>query len=324
MKKRLNFSGCLIGAAGLIVLILDNRTAMNGAQEGISLCIRTVIPSLFPFFFLSNLLSSALIGRKIPFLRPINRLCRIPDGAEYILLSGLLGGYPVGAQSIGRAHLSDQDARRMMAFCNNCGPAFLFGMSAVLFEDPLAPWALFAIHISSALITGMIIPGKPQSRIDVADNAASPVHALQQALRSMAGVCGWVVLFRVLISFLEKWLLWYFPTEIRVAICGFLEISNGCIGLTEIEHLPLRFVLCSVFLGFGGLCVTMQTYFAAANVNKGLYFPGKLLQASVSASVACLLVGSVYFLIPLTLSLVLTYILRKTEKRCRNLQTSGV
>ena len=38
---------------GMLALILDGRTAIEGARQGIGLCLRTVIPSLFPFFVLS-------------------------------------------------------------------------------------------------------------------------------------------------------------------------------------------------------------------------------------------------------------------------------
>ena len=34
----------------LLILILNVDTAVKGAQEGLELCIQTIIPSLFPFF----------------------------------------------------------------------------------------------------------------------------------------------------------------------------------------------------------------------------------------------------------------------------------
>lgn len=328
MNRRISYLTAITAGVGLMILILDSRTALQGAQEGVMLCIRTIIPSLFPFFFLSNILSSSLMGRRIPLLHPIGRLCRIPNGAEYILISGLLGGYPVGAQcisdSLKSGALSRQDARRMLAFCNNCGPAFLFGMASVLFEQKWIPWGLLAIHIAAALIVAIVVPGKPGICTPQMKREVSPVGALNRAVRSIAGVCGWVVLFRVVISFLERWVLWYFGPEIQVIISGILELSNGCIGLGSIDSTMLKFVLCSGFLGFGGLCVGMQTFFAAQNVEKYLYFPGKALQCCVSMTLACMVCGSVYCVIPALLSIILTVILRKTQKSCRIPQRVGV
>lgn len=163
MIRRADTLTGIAAATGIALLILDSKTALAGAQSGVELCIRTVIPSLFPFFLFSILLTTSLIGRRIPILRPVCRLCRIPGGAESILIAGFLGGYPVGAQCVSQAYragqLSHRDARRMLGFCNNCGPAFLFGMAAALFREWWAPWSLWGIHIFSALCVGVLIPG---------------------------------------------------------------------------------------------------------------------------------------------------------------------
>ena len=66
----------------MLALILDGRTAIDGARQGIELCLRTVIPSLFPFFVLSILLTSSLLGSSLIVLRPLGRLFGMPEGAE--------------------------------------------------------------------------------------------------------------------------------------------------------------------------------------------------------------------------------------------------
>ena len=102
MKRRRLLTG-IGGCIGLLVLILDAKTALQGARQGVELCLKTVIPSLFPFFVLSILLTSSLLGSRIPLLRPLGRLCGVPKGAESLLIPAFLGGYPVGAQSVPEA-----------------------------------------------------------------------------------------------------------------------------------------------------------------------------------------------------------------------------
>ena len=68
----------------------------------------------------------------------------------------------------------------------------------------------------------------------------------------MGNVCGWVILFRILIAFLERWFLWLLPASVRVAVTGLLELSNGCCALAEIKDFKMRFLLCSGMLSFGG------------------------------------------------------------------------
>ena len=332
MNRRANTITGIAAAIGIALLILDSKSALAGAQSGVELCIRTVIPSLFPFFLFSILLTTSLVGHRIPFLRPIRRLCQIPEGAESLLIAGFLGGYPVGAQCVSQAFASGQlthaDARRLLAFCSHCGPAFLFGMAATLFSEWWAPWALWGIHIVSALCVGALIPGKAGSCSMQIRATLSPVQALNRSVRIMAGVCGWVVIFRVLITFLDRWIFWYLPAEAQTALIGLLELSNGCLALYRIEDISLRFILCAGFLGFGGLCVTMQTHSVVTNgLDSSLYFPGKVLHCCISLIFAGLVQGCrvpMLLIIPLLIGVPCALFLRKIQKRGGNLQTVGV
>ena len=322
MNKRSSLWTAIFAATGLMVLILDGKTAYFGAKDGLELCLSTLIPTLLPFFFLSNILTAGLMGRKIGIFRPICQICRIPSGAEYILITGFLGGYPLGARCISHACqsgvLSKKDGRRMLAICNNCGPAFLFGVAGVLFRQPIVSWILFFIHIFSAIFVGMIIPGMPGQCISKTTGILSPVQALWQSLRAVAGACGWVILFRVLIAVMNRWILCYFSVDIQIAVTGLFELSNGCTQLHQIDHQGLRFILCAGFISFGGLCVLMQTYSAVPNVDHSLYLPGKVLQCLISLFLACLLAAPKYALYPGAAAACIGIFLRIHENKCRN------
>lgn len=282
MKNKRIRSG--VGACiGMLLLILDGKTALEGARSGVDLCLKTVVPSLFPFFLLSILLTSACMGSALRIFRPMGKLMGIPKGAESILIAGFLGGYPVGAQSIACAFRSGQltreDAQRMLGFCSNAGPAFLFGMVACLFPRRWMAWALWIIHIAGAVLTALVLPGKsPQETALTPGSLPSLSNALISAIRVMSAVCGWVVLFRVVIAFLNRWVLWILPVPARVAVTGLLELSNGCFELTAISEISLRFLLCSGMLAFGGVCVTMQTVSVTEGLSIRFYILGKLLQ----------------------------------------------
>lgn len=330
MKRSGVYSGTA-AAAAMLLLILDSKTALLGAVEGIDLCIRTVIPSLFPFFVLSSILTGSLIGRNFPFLRPLGRLTGIPAGGESILLTGLLGGYPIGIRSISQAlrqnSLRSADARRMAAFCNNAGPSFIFGIAAAMFPKPWMAWALWGIHIASALFVGWLLPSGSVDKIrQPASEPPSIAAAVPAAAKTMAAVCGWVVLFRVILAFLDRWFLWLLPVEAQVILIGVLELTNGCCSLGSIDNTGLRFAACSGMLALGGLCVAMQTAAVGEGIDLSLYFPGKILQCVVSILLALVIQSffpvemqlSVHPAIPLILlfSLAAIRIFRKKEKSC--------
>ena len=341
MTRRREWIKGIAAAVGFGLLILDSKTALTGAKEGLELCIATVIPSLIPFIFLSILLTSTMIGRRIPFLQPLCRLYRIPSGTESLLIAGFLGGYPVGAQCLNQAYASRQvtnrDARRMLAFCNNCGPAFLFGMSAGLFDQWWMPWVLWLIHIISALLVACCIPAGFRTAENGQDSSPITIsQGLDRAIRVMTSICGWVLVFRILIAILQRWLFLRLPQVLQITIIGLLELSNGCIELYKIGNPGMRFLLCSLLLGFGGLCVTMQTFSVTQKLDRKLYFPGKLVQCCISFLLSyavhtiCFPIGQradIHLSIPaiiLGISVGGILILRKNQKSSRIIQSVGV
>lgn len=270
-------------AAGILVLILDGQTAIAGASDGIDLCIRTVIPSLFPFFLLSILLTSTLSGLNTPILRWLSCLCGTPAGTEALLITSFLGGYPVGAQCISRAYHSGQIkrtlAQRMLYFCNNAGPSFIFGMAAMQFSSPLYGWLIWAIQLLSAIAVTRCLPAGEETISQKGQAKQTTLtDALQSALRIMTTVCGWVVIFRVLIAFLSRWFFWLLPKDVSVFLTGLLELANGCCQLASVKNSGIRLILCSLMLSFGGLCVFMQTSSFLQGLSTVEYLKGKCLQ----------------------------------------------
>ncbi len=320
----------ILAALGMLILILDAKTALTGAQAGLELCLRSVIPSLLPFFILSALLTGSLTGIKIPGFSLLGRLTGMPKGSEAILLTGLLGGYPAGAQCIADAcskgRISSWDGCRMLGFCSNAGPSFIFGMVAGRFMDSKIGWLLWGIQILSCLLTGFLLPGKSRDSVCLrAGDAQSFSGALQSSIKVLAGVCGWVILFRVILGFLERWVLWAPPTESSVLAAGLLELTNGCWQLMYIPDEALRMCMAAGMLSFGGLCVLMQTVSVTATLGLGMYIPGKILQTSISVALALILSGNVLIGAGILLFVsILAAILGKIKNNSGNLQPVGV
>lgn len=292
--KTHNHHIAIVCAAGMLLLILDSQTALNGAAEGINLCISSLIPSLFPFFVLSILLTGALAGQAIKCLKPIGKLCKLPTGSESVFAVCMLGGYPVGAQNISlllqQGQLTQTEAIRMLGFCNNAGPSFIFGVLGSMFSKKLIPWLLWSIHLLSALIVGILLPA-PENTQKISPQAQhiDLTEALSRAVKLQALVCGWIIFMRVILAFIEKWVLLYFPISLQIISSGLLELSNGCIRLSTLPCEGLRFLIASALLSLGGLCVTLQTVSAAKGISMRMYFPGKLLQCNISILLSCFL-----------------------------------
>lgn len=336
MKSNKNIKILLASAIGLAVLLLDSQTAIDGTRTGLEICLNTVLPSLFPFVFLSSFVAASMISARIKWSYFFSRVFRIPQGAEGILMTGLLGGYPVGAKCIGEAfddkRLTDADARRMLVFCNAAGPAFIFGVTGNLFQEAWVPWLLWLIHLCSAFCMTRLLPANSNRSVHLKEcRNPSITERLRQSVKVMSEICAWIILMRVVISFIQKWLLWRFTEPMQVFLSGLIELSNGCILLNQIQNTGLRFILCSVLLGFGGLCVALQTGTTASSIDQRLYLPGKCVQAIISFVISYILQRFLFpidqkihfFWLPvLSLALLLgvfTYSSCKNKNSCGNL-----
>ena len=291
---------CAILAAGVMVLLIANtKTAYIGAKEGISLCLEVIIPSLFPFFVFSNYLCSALAGQKLPGINILGKTLHIPAGSESLLTIGLLGGYPVGAQLISESYknkqIDKQTAKILLGYSNNAGPAFIFGIAGTLFSSKWITLSLWMIHVSSAFITGFLLPRPVISASShTQERTCSIVQSVRNGISACSSVCAWVILFRVLIAYISR----LFPcngTSIGLIVLnGILELSNGCVQLQHIGNHATRYLLCSFFLAFGGLCVLLQTASVTRNLGLGLYIHGKILQACISTLLAMIFIPALF------------------------------
>ena len=276
-----------IAICAMVIAILDTKTMILGAQSGIQLCLQTIIPALLPFIILSGIISNIFMGHNIKMLWPIRRICHIPSGSESLMLLSFLGGYPVGAQIITQAYsansISKEDANRMLGFCNNAGPAFIFGMLSFIFSNSYISWILWSIHILSALSVGYILPYEAETKCHIhnAKEITLPI-LLKNSINSVSSICGWVIIFRIILCLFDRWLSWLVPKDHQVILSGILELSNGCLSLKNIENEHIRFIYASGMLAFGGLCVGMQTTSVTQGLGMGYYFPGKILQTEFS------------------------------------------
>lgn len=283
MKKGLT----LLIILGMGVLILLPEMALQAAKDGLTLCFTAVIPALLPLWVLSALLTSQLWGSQSRLLSKIGQVFSIPQGAESLFIPAFLGGYPAGAGCIGKAYaegkLEKKQAERLLGYCNNVGPAFLFGIVAPYLPSAWDGLYLWLLEILGAFAASCLLPG-------VADGNASlgtgvKTDLLGDSAGAMGKICVCVILFRIPLVFLQR----FFPANgpAAIVISGFIELTNGCCRLSDVSD-HLRLPLAAGLLAFGGLCVGLQT----AAVTKGL----DLRQYVLGKGIACItcVVGAVF------------------------------
>lgn len=287
-----------IGILALMgALLLKGGETTEAVRQALSLCAQTVIPSLFPFFVASSLfvtLGAAESCQKL-FSQALGGLLGCRGAGTSAFLLGAVGGYPTGARTVGALYNAGQlrhsEAEHLLAFCNNCGPAFILGIAGARFASIAVPWALYLIHVLSAIAVAQLFRRAAQENLPpLLPHTPQPpagtalVQAVTGGAQSMLAVCGFVVFFQVLLRLAEGRLGVLPPW-----LCGFWELTGG---MARLPDSRAGFLQAAALLGWGGVSVHCQS--AAVLEGTGLsmkkYLTGKALQAAISA----LLAGAVW------------------------------
>lgn len=147
-----------------ICLVLFSRTNLSAAKNGLVLWATAVVPSLFPFFVATEMLSYtnvvSCLGKWLtPIMRP---LFGIPGEGAFAFIMGLISGYPVGAKIVSnfmaQGIVTREEAERMLAFTNNSGPLFIIGTIGItLFSNTTIGILLFVTHVLACISVGIIL-----------------------------------------------------------------------------------------------------------------------------------------------------------------------
>ena len=301
-SKALTAVPLLLFAAALLTA---PQKAAEGAREGLLLCFNTVIPALFPFFVFSSLIVdlgfAARLGRALEgVMRP---LFRLGGSCAAALALGLIGGYPVGArttlQLYRQGQCSKTEAERLLAFCNNSGPAFILGVAGVgIFGDKRVGLLLWLTHVLSAVSVGILFRFYGRADRIGTPHRAKPITALTlpsaftaavtHALQSILNVCAFAVFFSVvlnLLSVLEGW-----PFLYRLA-SGLLELSSGISSLSGEADFMRSVSMAAFMLGWAGLSIHCQvlSLLADSGLSVKPYLLGKLCHGVIAAALTRIL-----------------------------------
>ena len=303
----------LLGLALLcatLALMLYPQPSMEAAKSGLALCYNVIIPSLFPFFVLSSLVVelglAGYLGRLLEgLMRP---LFHVSGACASAFALGFIGGYPVGAKTAISLYengmCTKTEAERLLAFCNNSGPAFILGVvGAGVFASSRVGVLLYLAHAAASICIGILFrfyKAGPTARREERQSRPQ-FHAqrfttaftgsIKNSFLSTLNICAFVVFFTVVIQLLIR--SGFLPGLAQVLgtvlapfgltpewaqrlLTGALEISSGVWTLSGDGTLSGKLILAA-FMGGSGLSV-------------GTYLVGKLLHGGLSALFIAVLV----------------------------------
>ncbi len=289
-RRTLSASRICYGTLGfcLVLLLLKNsEDSIAFMNRGLLLCAKTVIPSLFPFLVLSELIvqSNAVAYLPKAILTPLRILFGLPaEGCTAILL-GALCGFPVGARCTVAAYrqgkLSREEAERALCCSNHPSSAFLISaVGTSLWGNRKFGIALYAVTLVTGTLIGVLLSvprrRKWQERAKRTSTAlgktslgpvsAEPLRgsrlftaAVRSATEGILQVCAYVIFFSAVVGTLRMTLdAVAIPPTVHAFLFCFFELSGGMSIAAALGNTYTAALLCAFAAGWSGLSVHFQ------------------------------------------------------------------
>lgn len=311
-----------------ICLVVFSKSNLIATKNGLLLWANNVVPSLFPFFIIIEIISHTGVIKQIGklFDKCMRPIFNVPGEGAFAFIVGILSGYPAGGKVVANLYsqglCTKDEAERMLAFCNNSGPLFVISFVGIsLFGDTKTGLLLLLTHILASITVGIILAKHSKSTLypsyisNKKIKASSNIETLslknlgkvlgqsiQNATSTILLIGGFVVIFSVLISILDKLhifeqigillspLLKILGFDINFAqplLCGILELTNGVnlTSLVNIKSVSQNIILSAFLLGFGGISVLLQVFSIISETDLSIkkYFIGKCMQGVIAS-----------------------------------------
>lgn len=332
----------LVLLAAALALVVWPQQSMDAAKAGLQLCYNVIIPSLFPFFVLSSLVVelglAGYVGRLLE--RIMQPLFGVPGACASAVALGFIGGYPVGARTAislyEKGMCSKTEAERLLAFCNNSGPAFVLGVvGAGVFSSSKVGILLYLAHMAASVCVGFLFRFyKRDEGITESGNrltfqtrrmSAAFTGCVKDSFFGTIHICAFVVFFTVVIRMLSVSGILSAAADLLSAafgsmgltrqwgerlLTGVLEVSSGVWSLSGDGSLSGRLSMAAFMLGWAGISVHCQvlSFLGGSGLSVRTYLIGKTLHGGLSA----LFVGALGRVLPLE-EQVSSYLVQQVE-----------
>ncbi len=283
-----------------IVSLLFSDKIAHSVRSALSLCSSVIIPSVFPFMVMSDLLyvytdfsNFNRTGGSFERIFGVSRVGLYP----YIL--GLLCGFPLGVKCASELYkngkLSREEAERIIGFSNNTGPAFLVsGIGLGLRGSVKDGFLLYFVMVVSSIIVGYLFSPRGAVKSPTVSIGTEKTFSLTASIKNAGintlNVCSYLTFFACIVGLLRGAIG---ENYVYLSLISFLEVGSATSILSKTKLLTphLSLALSSFAVGFSGLSVHLQaiSFLIGTDIRIKRYVFMKLAQGILSFMLTFLL-----------------------------------
>lgn len=298
----------------IFLIIINIENCIEATKSSLLLWCNNVVPTLFPFLFLTKLLSNFDCVEKIAkrFEKLFNKIFNAKGISSYVLLMSLLCGYPIGAKIISdefnEDKLTQNDCNKIVSFCCTSGVLFTIGTIGVgMFKSSTIGIMIFVSMLSGTLINGLIFSKQykyhPDTKIEIISKKQKNnllYDSMYNSVISVMIVGGYIVIFAIISQIIFSFpyfnemcekinaLLGFDKNTMQSIIAGILEMTNGSNLVSKLNlNLSFKISFVTFFVSFGGISVAFQSFSYLGNsISKKYYFLTRFVYAFMSSVIA--------------------------------------
>ncbi len=287
--------------AMLILFFSMPEASAEGIRRGLTVCAETLIPSLFPFTVISELLVRSGLGAQASrlFGRPMRKLFGISGAGAGAVILGILCGFPVGAKTAASLYrngdITADEAAALLVFCNfPSAPFMIFAVGNGLFGSMELGALCWLSALSSGFLCSVLfrfsrktdkISKQPRTTFKSEPMTLIFTESVTGAATSVIAVCAYVCFFTAAISCLSV-LFGGSGASFRTLLFSFFELTSGASFCASLESRFWGAVLCSAAAAWSGLSVFFQISSLARGISMKPFLLSKLCSVPLSALIS--------------------------------------
>ncbi len=280
-------------------MLIYHSEAAQGVKSALSQAVTSVIPSLFIFIALSNIITSLDLLEPLYSRIPTEKLFSMNRSSSQAIFCGLLCGFPIGAVVVNSlctgGKITKSEAERLLAVSSCPSPAFLIGAVGGYYSSTAYGAGLYAVSVLSCLLFGVITGRKsvPATADSGGNKAAARVGFTRAVCESVnkAGltsltVTAYITFFSVMREVVSAMLPF---TAVQDITASLFEFSHGAYYGSSVGGIR-GYCITGFAIGFSSLSIFMQTSNSAPSLSMKPFFCSKLMSAAL-----CTLYSAVYW-----------------------------
>lgn len=318
LNIKTNYIISLLISFFIISFTADLSNSLKAVLDGATLWFDSILPTVFPFAFLCNLLISydgiylfsIVLGPIICKPLGLSKNCSFPIAASFLC------GYPLGAKYssyiYNMNYIKKDEYERLLNIASNCSPIFILGaVSISMLNNTFYGYILLIANYLSIIIIGLLTKNKKPVNGNPVKIFSSPksfgevlTTSLEGSLKTTITIGAFIVIFSVLISIIKsnaligivihnlELYLNLTKNTLYSLFLGLIEITNGCkLISTSNINIHLKLSIISFLCSFSGLSIITQvsSFTVSSKVSIIRYSLFKALQGLISFFITYLL-----------------------------------